>query len=134
MKRYPALFFILALIIALAACGSESVTEEKVRQKFPEYYDLNTAKGLEVYVWQTAENTYYCGILPGTNRTKMREELCDLAAHGATVEEMKVILSSYHLPKESIFIAPCILPNSDFEYEIDNAYIQKVNALFADLE
>ena len=134
MKRYSVLLCIFALIIALAACGSESVTEEKVRQKFPEYYDLNTAKGLEVYVWQTAENTYYCGILPGTNRTKMREELCDLAAHGATVEEMKVILSSYHLPKESIFITPCILPNSDFEYEIDNAYIQKVNALFADLE
>ena len=134
MKRYPALFFILALIIALAACDGESVTKEKVRQKFPEYHDLNTAKGLEVYVWQTAESTYYCGVLPGTNRVKTHEEICDLAVNGATVEEMKIILSSYDLPKENIFISPCIQPTSDFYYQIDDAYIQKINALFADLE
>ena len=38
-----------------------------MRIRFPQYYDLITPKGLEVYVWQTADNVYYCGLLPGTN-------------------------------------------------------------------
>ena len=31
---------------------------------------------------------------------------------------------------ESIFIVPCIQPTSNYTYQIDDAYIQKVNALF----
>ena len=60
--------------------------------------------GLEVYVWQTADNVYYCGLLSGTNRGATEDEITDLAANGATVEEMKVILSSYDDPYESIFM------------------------------
>ena len=44
---------------------------------------------------------------------------------------MKMILSSYDVPyEEGIFIKPCIQPTSDYTYQIDDAYIQKVNALF----
>ena len=75
--------------------GFSSPTEEELRIRFPQYYDLITPKGLEVYVWQTADNVYYCGLLPGTNRGATEDEITDLAANGATVEEMKVILSSY---------------------------------------
>ena len=110
--------------------GFSSPTEEELRIRFPQYYDLITPKGLEVYVWQTADNVYYCGLLPGTNRGATEDEITDLAANGATVEEMKVILSSYDDPYESIFIVPCIQPTSNYTYQIDDAYIQKVNALF----
>lgn len=84
--------------------GFSSPTEEELRIRFPQYYDLITPKGLEVYVWQTADNVYYCGLLPGTNRGATEDEITDLAANGATVEEMKVILSSYDDPYESIFM------------------------------
>ena len=110
--------------------GFSSPTEEELRIRFPQYYDLITPKGLEVYVWQTADNVYYCGLLPGTNRGATEDEITDLAANGAAVEEMKVILSSYDDPYESIFIVPCIQPTSNYTYQIDDAYIQKVNALF----
>lgn len=109
---------------------SSSPAEEELRIRFPQYYDLITPKGLEVYVWQTADNVYYCGLLPGTNRGATEDEITDLAANGATVEEMKVILSSYDDPYESMFIVPCIQPTSNYTYQIDDAYIQKVNALF----
>ena len=73
----------------------------------------------------------YCGLLPGTNRGATEDEITSLAANGATVEEMKMILSSYDVPyEEGIFIKPCIQPTSDYTYQIDDAYIQKVNALF----
>lgn len=69
-----------------------------MRIRFPQYYDLITPKGLEVYVWQTADNVYYCGLLSGTNRGATEDEITDLAANSATVEEMKVILSSMMIP------------------------------------
>ena len=110
---------------------SASPTEEELRLRFPEYYNLITPKGLEVYVWQTADSVFYCGLLPGTNRGATEDEITSLAANGATVEEMKMILSSYDVPyEEGIFIKPCIQPTSDYTYQIDDTYIQKVNALF----
>lgn len=107
-----------------------AITNEELQQKFPEYYGLNTAKGLEVYVWQTAEDTYYCGVLSGTNRVKTPEEISGLAANGATVEEMKIILSSCDISDESISILPCKQSISDYAYQIDDAYIQKITELF----
>ena len=32
--------------------GTTTMDESALREKFPEYYDLSTFKGLEVYVWQ----------------------------------------------------------------------------------
>ena len=60
------------------------------------------SKGLEVCVWQTAGSVYYRGLLPGTNRGATEDEITNLAANGATVEEMKVILSSrVHLSRHA---------------------------------
>ena len=41
---------------------------EKLRKKYPEYFELGTFKGLEVYVWQMAEDDYRFGLMQGTNR------------------------------------------------------------------
>ncbi len=92
--------------------GAMSVDESVLREKYPEYFDLSTFKGLEVYVWQMAHNSYYCGVMEGTNRNKELEELMSLK--GTTIDEMKAILSSYDIPKENIFIIPWQNPFSSY--------------------
>lgn len=92
--------------------GITAVDESNLREKYPEYFDLPTDKGLEVYVWQMGLNSYDCGIMEGTNREKTPEELINLK--GASIDEMKSILSSYNIPKDNIFIIPWQNPISSF--------------------
>ena len=92
--------------------GTVAADESVLRKKYPQYFDLPTFKGLEVYVWQMAPNSYSCGVMEGTNRNKELEELMSLK--GTTIEEMKVILASYDIPKENIFIMPWQNPFSSY--------------------
>ena len=92
--------------------GTTTVDESVLREKYPEYFDLSTFKGLEVYVWQMAPNSYSCGVMEGTNRSKELEELMSLK--GTTIDEMKVILASYDIPKERIHIIPWQNPISSY--------------------
>ncbi len=104
------------------------LSEAALREKFPAYYDLGAFKGLEVYVWESGEQTYRCGVLSGTNRLKTEEELNELKANGATVEEMKAILSSYDTEKENIIILPI-----DIQSTADGINdLQALRALFDD--
>ena len=92
--------------------GTTTVDESVLREKYPEYYDLSTFKGLEVYIWQMAPNSYSCGVMEGTNREKTLEEMMNLK--GASIDEMKAILSSYVIPKEDIIIIPWQNPISSY--------------------
>ena len=98
--------------------------------KYPEYFNLDTIKGLEIYVWQMAGNLYHCGILSGTNRMKTQEEIQNLMGNGATIEEMKEILCAYEIEKESVIIYPVHNPVSSYWYEIDDEYRAKIEAMF----
>ncbi len=131
MKKTTLICFALCLLLALLGCGAgvdaeqsdgsgaltsddgtqntgtEAVpSEDELREKFPEYFGLDSFKGIEVYVWKTDDGEYKCGALTGTNRLKTEDELRDLQENGATVAEMKVILASYELDKNSIAIVP----------------------------
>ena len=77
---------------------------DTLREKYPEYFDLSTFKGLEVYVWQMGPNSYSFGVLPGTNREKTLDEMWNMK--GATAKEMRTILSSYAIDKSDIIIIP----------------------------
>ena len=92
--------------------GTTTVDESVLREKYPEYYDLSTFKGLEVYVWQMAPNSYSCGVMEGTNRNKTLEEMMNMK--GAGIDEMKAILASYDIPKENIAIIPWQNPISSY--------------------
>lgn len=92
--------------------GIPTDMESDLREKYPEYFDLPAAKGLEVYVWQMAPNSYSCGVMEGTNREKTLEELMNLK--GAGIDEMKSILSYYDIPKENISVIPWQNPISSF--------------------
>ena len=104
--------------------------EDALRQKYPEYFDLNPAKGLEVCVWKTAENTYRCGVLPGTNHDKTDEEISRLSANGATIEEMKLILSSYDISDDMMILIPYSSSNSSHFLPLDDADIRAINTSF----
>ena len=104
------------------ACG-DSYTDtynatKDLQKRFSEYYNLDTFKGIEVYVWQTNDGTYECGAMNGTNRNKTFEEILLLEKNGATFEEMRTILSSYNIDKERIVIIPVNINAEDFEIEI----------------
>ncbi len=92
--------------------GGGEIDMEGSRAKYPEYFDLDTFKGLEVYVWQLAPGSYSCGVLPGTDREKTLEEL--MALKGASIEEMRLILSSYEIDEKDVFIIPWQNPISSY--------------------
>jgi len=92
--------------------GWNSPEIDKLRKKYPEYFELGTFKGLEVYVWQMAEDNYRFGLMQGTNREKTLEEM--MALKGATSEEMAFILSTYDIEDRDIFVIPWQNPISSY--------------------
>lgn len=111
MRKLLAFVLCLAALFSLTACGKEDPTDA-LRESYPEYFDLPTAKGLEVYVWQMAQGSYSFGVLPGTNREKTFEELMNLK--GVSAEDMRQILSSYDLDREDIIVIPYQNPLSSY--------------------
>lgn len=135
-----------SLMLSLTACsqvkgqtdltsGPEQTVEtktqiEELREKYPEYFEMSSFKGIEVYVWEMAEDSYHCGMMSGTNRNKTDEEIWDLAKKSLSIEEAKMILNELGVKKEDVFIIPVVQPISSYRYEIDDAYREKVRKLF----
>lgn len=109
-------------LVVLTSVPTPELTKEPLsdidalREKYPEYFDVWDSKGLELYVWQMGENSYSFGILPGTNRVKWEDEIWSLK--GVTVEEMRLILSTYDTDRENIFIYPFQHPLSSYVPDI----------------
>lgn len=110
---------------------------DSLRVKYPEYFDLSTFKGLELYVWQTAPDSYSCGLMLGTNRNKTLEELINLK--GASIAEMRAILSTYDIDEKDVIIIPWQNPVSSYiaEYWIsqkdeDPAVVEKRKQAYID--
>jgi hypothetical protein len=118
-------------LTSVTSYSSESKSEvERLREKYPEYFELSAFKGIEIYVWEMAEGSYHCGLMSGTNRNKTEEEIWDLAKKPLTIEEAKLILNELKIDKEYWIIIPVVQPISSYRYVIDDAYREKVNKLF----
>ena len=109
----------------------------KLREKYPEYFEAGTFKGLEVYVWQMAENDYRFGLMQGTSREKTLEEM--MALKGASPEEMALILSAFDIEDRDIFVIPWQNPISSYmitdDMVKDPEYISNIrNMLGLDLD
>lgn len=103
----------------------------ELRNKYPQYFGLDTAKGLKVYVWQMAQDHYTWGLLPDKNAGYSQIRLMELLGFtGTSTREMQVIVASYQLPDSEIVICPITMPHSSYAYSIDDAYRQKVQTLF----
>ena len=92
--------------------GTPPDEPDTLRKKYPEYFDLPTGKGLEVYVWQLAPESYSFGLMEGTNREKTLEELMNMKS--ASAEDMKLILSSYDIDADDVIIIPWQNPVSSY--------------------
>ena len=77
-----------------------------------------------------AENSYYCGLMFGTNRNKSDDEIFALQEKALTVDETKALLNDMDVSKDSIFIYVVAQPYSSYLYEIDDDYCNKVSELF----
>lgn len=108
---------------------------EELKKKYGAYFQLNPGEGILVYVWQNAENAFHCCALnPSDNH------YTDWFSRGASVDEMKQILAYYSTQEAlaaagttkppEITVVPCIQPLSSYLYEIDDAYISKLEELF----
>ena len=107
---------------------------EQLRTKYPQYFDLTTDKGLEVYIWQMAPLSYSSAQQPGRNMSYSTEEIWDLHKAPVTMEEMRAILATYNIPREEIFLMPVQMPHSSYWYEIDEEYRAQVERLFWNLD
>ena len=127
MKKLVTLVLLLVCIFVLVGCNN---TTKDLQKRFPEYYNLDTFKGIEVYAWQTDDGIYKCGAMPGTNRYKTFEEILNLEKNGATFKEMRTILSSYDIDKESINIIPIKINADGFEIITDG--FEQISEIFWD--
>ena len=90
------------------------VSTESLRRKYPEYFGLDASDGLDVYVWQMAENSYYFGLLPHSEQERnfLAQELLNL--RGVRAKEMRAILSTYNVNENDIYIIPWSNPSSSY--------------------
>ncbi len=111
-----------------------TVDMDQLKSKFPNYFGLTTSKGLEVYIWQMAEGSYSCGLLPGKNLNYTQEELWNLHKSSASLDEMRAIIADYmvngNVSKSDIVIRAIGMPHSSYAYTIDDEYRRKLNELF----
>ena len=145
MKRFVIFTMNLLLVIALLGCGTKnsksendsnkyeidnSVSIERLKEQYPEYFELSDFKGIEVYVWQIAEESYRCGIMSGTNRNKTEEEIWKLQESSLSVDEAKALLNELGINRNDIIVIPIAQPYSSYLYEIDSEYTERVKKLF----
>ena len=121
---------IAAIIVVLLLVTVFFAFSGPLRIKYPEYYNLDTFKGIEVYVWQNEDGEYRCGAMSGTNRGKTIEELTALEENSASIKEMKSILASYKIDKDSIIIIQMANLLSGDEIEIQGINPEDIYALF----
>lgn len=83
-------------------------------EQYPEYFGLDASDGFDVYVWQMAKNSYSFGLLPHAEQGRdwISEELLNL--RGTSAEEMSVILSTYSIDEDDIYIIPWQNPISSY--------------------
>ncbi len=101
----------------------------QLRETYPEYFGLDTSKGLRVYVWQMAENSYDCALQAG--KDPYYDGLATLTLKGATMEEMQQIVASYfpRISREDVKVIPTVAYHSSYANPLD--YEQQTEAFTA---
>ena len=107
---------------------ADSISVEKLKEKYPQFFNVSTDGGLTVYVWQQAEDDYRCYLV--NTFTEAISDNSFAYETGATIPEMRTILTTYDISKENISIHPVRNPLSSYYYTIDDEYRETIKNLF----
>ena len=108
--------------------NNASVNLSQLKEKYPQFFNVSTDGGLTVYVWQMSANNYSC-YLANTSLEAISDNSFVYEV-GATIAEMRAILTTYDIDRKDITVQPVINPLSSYYYEIDDAYRAKIKELF----
>ncbi len=75
---------------------------EKLQEKYPHFFGLNTENGVTVYVTKLSQDNFECYL---TSKSIDPQKILHFNKF-ASIEEMKLILSSYNLANEEITVKP----------------------------
>ena len=101
---------------------------EKLENIYPQFFDVSTDGGLTIYIWQMAEDDYKCYLVNTAQEAVSDNSFAYVG--GATISEMRAILSTHDINKENVTVQPIINPLSSYFYEIDDTYCEFVKNLF----
>lgn len=105
-----------------------NTTINGLKVKYPQFFNVSTDGGLTVYIWQMSKDNYSC-YLANTSMEAISDNSFAYDV-GATISEMRAILSTYDVEQKDITVQPVINPFSSYVYNIDTAYRTKVKELF----
>ena len=100
----------------------------ELQGKYPQFFHVSTDGGLTVYVWQTAEDRYLCYLANTAMEAISDNSFCYEV--GATIPEMRMILTTYDIEQKDITVQPVTNPLSSYYYEIDEEYRATIKELF----
>lgn len=101
---------------------------EQLKIKYPLFFNVSTAGGLTVYIWQMSKDNYSC-YLANTSMEAISDNSFAYDV-GASIAEMRAILTTYDIEQKEITVQPVINPLSSYVYRIDTAYRAKVKEMF----
>lgn len=109
MKRILKLFCLTIISGFVTSCSNDD-------EKFGVYYSYkDNLKGIEVYCWEK-NDSWYSGILPGTNRLKTVSEVQWLQDNlPCPISQMEKILKTYD--DSDIYVCIVSIPPTDDELE-----------------
>ena len=105
-----------------------STTIDGLKVKYPQFFNVSTVGGLTVYIWQMSKDNYSC-YLANTSMEAISDNSFAYDV-GASISEMRAILTTYDIDRNDITIQPVRNPLSSYYYVIDTAYRTKVKELF----
>ena len=106
----------------------EVLSSQSLKEKYPQFFNVSTDGGLKVYIWQMSKNNYQCYLV---NRgIDMLADQSFAFEVGATIAEMRGILTTYDVDQKDIVIHPVKNPLSSYYYEIDDTYKTNIEKLF----
>ncbi len=114
------LIWILTIVMVFSVIGCSSAPEEKpeetdppvvevnneLKEKYPSFFDLDTANGLTVFVAMFAPEGYSCVLFPTGQMNTDSTEL--MLARGTDLSTMKEILAQYDISPEAITVKPYV--------------------------
>ena len=88
--------------------------QKELFEIYPEYFGLDASNGLDVYVWQLAENNYNFGLKPHSDTPLGFISIELMSLKSANAYEMQEILKSYDIEREDVTIVPWQNPISSY--------------------